>query len=230
MLGSACPRSAFTRAAASSPQLARRATNAAIPVTCCGGSPLSPQRNAWASAWGTSPANWRHCPRVVPRPRADWSRLARPWRALLGAKIAELEALQESLDGCIGCGCLSLQRCRLFNPDDEAAAEGPGSRWLREATGHQSSLTTRAAGALGEGRPICGDRTKRKWLKAKGCGGEAGELTTLRNRRGTGRALLLLPIPEPLGRWHLTSSVVLVVYLAVHVLRRRKRLRRSTIR
>ena len=67
--------------------------------------------------------------------RADWSRLARPWRTLLGAKIAELEALQESLDGCIGCGCLSLQRCRLFNPDDEAAAEGTGSRWLREATG-----------------------------------------------------------------------------------------------
>ena len=67
--------------------------------------------------------------------RADWSRLARPWRTLLGAKIAELEALQKSLDGCIGCGCLSLQHCRLFNPDDEAAAEGPGSRWLHEATG-----------------------------------------------------------------------------------------------
>ncbi len=66
--------------------------------------------------------------------RADWSRLARPWRALLGAKIAELQALQGSLDSCIGCGCLSLQRCRLFNPGDEAAVEGPGSRWLREAT------------------------------------------------------------------------------------------------
>jgi MerR family redox-sensitive transcriptional activator SoxR len=67
--------------------------------------------------------------------RADWSRLARPWKAVLGAQMAELEALQKSLDGCIGCGCLSLQRCRLFNPDDEAAAEGPGSRWLREAAG-----------------------------------------------------------------------------------------------
>lgn len=67
--------------------------------------------------------------------RADWSRLARPWRALLAAKVAELQALQESLDGCIGCGCLSLRRCALFNPDDGAAGEGPGSRWLRAAVG-----------------------------------------------------------------------------------------------
>jgi MerR family redox-sensitive transcriptional activator SoxR len=64
--------------------------------------------------------------------RTDWSRLARPWHALLGARIAELQALQGSLEGCIGCGCLSLQRCKLFNPGDEAAKEGPGSRWLRQ--------------------------------------------------------------------------------------------------
>ena len=67
--------------------------------------------------------------------RADWSRLARPWRAMLEAKINQLRALQGSLDGCIGCGCLSLTRCRLFNPGDEASTEGPGSRWLRQASG-----------------------------------------------------------------------------------------------
>jgi MerR family redox-sensitive transcriptional activator SoxR len=67
----------------------------------------------------------------------DWTRLAGPWRDLLAARIREMHALQESLDGCIGCGCLSLTRCALFNPGDSAASEGTGSRWLRRA----SSLT-----------------------------------------------------------------------------------------
>ncbi len=65
--------------------------------------------------------------------QADWTRLAGPWRQLVQARIRELQALQDSLDGCLGCGCLSLTRCSLFNPDDEAAAEGSGSRWLRRA-------------------------------------------------------------------------------------------------
>jgi MerR family redox-sensitive transcriptional activator SoxR len=65
--------------------------------------------------------------------RADWTRLGRPWRERIAARIAQLEALQDTLDGCLGCGCLSLARCRLYNPDDEAASEGPGSRWLRNA-------------------------------------------------------------------------------------------------
>ena len=63
--------------------------------------------------------------------RRDWTRLSAPWRRTVAERIATLQALQTSLDGCIGCGCLSLRRCALFNPDDEAAVEGPGSRWLR---------------------------------------------------------------------------------------------------
>ncbi|MHB1846975.1 MAG: redox-sensitive transcriptional activator SoxR [Deltaproteobacteria bacterium] len=65
--------------------------------------------------------------------RADWTRLSRPWRQRVAARIEELQALQDTLDGCLGCGCLSLTRCRLYNPGDKAAGEGAGSRWLRAA-------------------------------------------------------------------------------------------------
>jgi MerR family transcriptional regulator, redox-sensitive transcriptional activator SoxR len=61
---------------------------------------------------------------------ADWQRLSRSWRPLLDERIAELERLRDSLDSCIGCGCLSLKACRLSNPDDIAATLGPGARWL----------------------------------------------------------------------------------------------------
>lgn len=71
--------------------------------------------------------------------QAEWTRLAGPWRDLLTARIRELEALQDSLDGCIGCGCLSLTRCALFNPADTAATEGSGSRWLRRAAPPQTA-------------------------------------------------------------------------------------------
>jgi len=67
--------------------------------------------------------------------REDRTRLSRPWRQRITTRIEQLQALQDTLDGCLGCGCLSLTRCRLYNPDDEAANEGPGSRWLRSA-GH----------------------------------------------------------------------------------------------
>lgn len=61
---------------------------------------------------------------------ADWQRLSRSWRPLLDRRIAELERVRDKLDSCIGCGCLSLRICHLFNPDDIAAEEGPGPRWL----------------------------------------------------------------------------------------------------
>ena len=51
-----------------------------------------------------------------------------------GRRIALLERVRDDLASCIGCGCLSLTRCTLFNPGDEAASEGTGSRWVRRAT------------------------------------------------------------------------------------------------
>lgn len=64
--------------------------------------------------------------------KADWNRISRAWRARLDAEIAALEKLRDGLTGCIGCGCLSLQRCRISNPDDMLADEGPGAVFLPE--------------------------------------------------------------------------------------------------
>lgn len=63
----------------------------------------------------------------------DWQRLSKPWAEHVAARIRQLQALQNTLNDCLGCGCLSLTRCALYNPDDEAAGDGSGSRWLREA-------------------------------------------------------------------------------------------------
>ncbi len=62
--------------------------------------------------------------------RADWSRLSRQWRDDLNQRIAQLEKLRDTLDDCIGCGCLSLQRCALRNPGDALARAGPGAHRL----------------------------------------------------------------------------------------------------
>ena len=61
--------------------------------------------------------------------RRDWSRLSREWRSRIDERIAELERLRTGLTECIGCGCLSLERCRLANPGDRAARLGPGPRY-----------------------------------------------------------------------------------------------------
>ncbi|MEV8143054.1 redox-sensitive transcriptional activator SoxR [Specibacter sp. NPDC078709] len=63
----------------------------------------------------------------------DWHQLSTHWAQLVARRIRQLEKLQGSLDDCIGCGCLSLKKCHLFNPQDEAASEGPGSRWIRKS-------------------------------------------------------------------------------------------------
>ena len=62
--------------------------------------------------------------------KRDWERLSSGWRPRIDAQIALLERLRDRLDGCIGCGCLSLKVCQLANPGDEAAAHGSGPRWL----------------------------------------------------------------------------------------------------
>ena len=61
--------------------------------------------------------------------RRDWSRLSSRWSSRIDQRIAELERLKAGLTECIGCGCLSLERCKLANPDDRAAARGAGPRY-----------------------------------------------------------------------------------------------------
>ncbi|ALE85099.1 redox-sensitive transcriptional activator SoxR [Pseudonocardia sp. HH130629-09] len=65
--------------------------------------------------------------------RSDWARLSRSWRGRLDEQIEALTALRDGLDGCIGCGCLSMTTCRLVNRDDAAAAYGDGARTLPAA-------------------------------------------------------------------------------------------------
>jgi MerR family transcriptional regulator, redox-sensitive transcriptional activator SoxR len=62
--------------------------------------------------------------------KSDWERLSRAWRSRLDRQIDDLLALRDELTECIGCGCLSLSSCRLFNPDDIAATRGSGPRYL----------------------------------------------------------------------------------------------------
>lgn len=60
----------------------------------------------------------------------DWTRLSRAWQSRLDQRIADLQRLRDELGECIGCGCLSLRTCHLYNPDDQAAKLGTGPRYL----------------------------------------------------------------------------------------------------
>jgi MerR family transcriptional regulator, redox-sensitive transcriptional activator SoxR len=62
--------------------------------------------------------------------RRDWERLSEDWRSELDDQIGRLQRLRDNLSGCIGCGCLSLDRCKLVNPDDILGRQGPGPRKL----------------------------------------------------------------------------------------------------
>lgn len=67
---------------------------------------------------------------------SDWAKLSGSWTRRIDERIAELERLRAGLTQCIGCGCLSLQQCRLANPDDRAARLGPGPRyWIGNKRG-----------------------------------------------------------------------------------------------
>ena len=62
--------------------------------------------------------------------KADWSKISRGFRHELDARIETLTRLRDDLDGCIGCGCLSLKKCKLYNPEDRARRHGSGPRYL----------------------------------------------------------------------------------------------------
>lgn len=73
----------------------------------------------------------------------DWSRLSNTWTTRIDERIAELERLRAGLTQCIGCGCLSLDRCALSNPGDRAARLGPGPRyWIGDRPPSKKSTTT----------------------------------------------------------------------------------------
>jgi MerR family redox-sensitive transcriptional activator SoxR len=71
---------------------------------------------------------------VLPQGRtptaADWAKISRGFRRQLDERIAAMERMRDRLDNCIGCGCLSLRKCALYNPGDRLGAEGPGPRYL----------------------------------------------------------------------------------------------------
>ncbi|WP_167455369.1 redox-sensitive transcriptional activator SoxR [Amycolatopsis kentuckyensis] len=64
--------------------------------------------------------------------RTDWARISRCWQEDLNARIRQLEQLRDQLDDCIGCGCMSLAKCRLANPGDRLGADGPGPQRLAD--------------------------------------------------------------------------------------------------
>ena len=60
----------------------------------------------------------------------DWTRISTSYRDILNERITTLQLLRDRLDGCIGCGCLSLEKCALYNPEDRAQRHGPGPRYV----------------------------------------------------------------------------------------------------
>jgi MerR family transcriptional regulator, redox-sensitive transcriptional activator SoxR len=87
-----------------------------------------------AQSLGLSLAQIRAALATLPGERtptqADWSRLSRAWQPLLDERIAALMRLRDQLNSCIGCGCLSLRNCALYNPTDSAGRLGAGPRYL----------------------------------------------------------------------------------------------------
>ena len=78
--------------------------------------------------------------------KADWEKISQRIKATLDAKIRLLEATRDRLAGCIGCGCLSLEQCSLYNPDDRAGRAGPGPRFLLGGMGGSPTASGRSRG------------------------------------------------------------------------------------
>ena len=87
-----------------------------------------------AQRLGVSLAEIKEALDSLPRSRnptkSDWARLARQWQPRIDEEIAHLVRLREQLSACIGCGCLSLSSCALYNPEDRARRLGAGARYL----------------------------------------------------------------------------------------------------
>ena len=102
-------------------------------AACCAGSHSSARLSTSVCPWRRCRRRWRRLPAGRTPTKADWVRLSRQWRHRLEEQIAALEALRDGLTGCIGCGCLSLRSCSLYNPQDRDASAGPGARRLPPA-------------------------------------------------------------------------------------------------
>jgi MerR family redox-sensitive transcriptional activator SoxR len=84
-------------------------------------------------------------PEGRPPSRSDWERISKTWAVDLDRRIASLQALRQKLAGCIGCGCLSIDRCKIFNAEDHLAAQGSGPVLLRpkaQTTSRKSATRT----------------------------------------------------------------------------------------
>jgi MerR family transcriptional regulator, redox-sensitive transcriptional activator SoxR len=95
-----------------------------------------------AQAVGLSLEDIAHALATLPDSRsptaADWAKLSAQWVPTLDARIATLIALRDNLTSCIGCGCLSLKKCALYNPQDRAALNGNGARaWVSNLASRQ---------------------------------------------------------------------------------------------
>ena len=107
----------------------RRVTVATGPMHCAALlSSKSPSGSDCLSA--RSAKRWRSLPSSRTPTRDDWNELASRWLPRIDDQIAALELLRDRLDGCIGCGCLSLDTCELYNTGDRAARRGAGARYL----------------------------------------------------------------------------------------------------
>ncbi|WP_353534007.1 redox-sensitive transcriptional activator SoxR [Cognatishimia sp. WU-CL00825] len=87
-----------------------------------------------AQGMGFSIAEIRQTLETLPENRtptkADWERISKVFRTDLDRRLAQMQALRDKLDGCIGCGCLSLKACKLYNPQDRMRKNGRGPRYI----------------------------------------------------------------------------------------------------